>query len=283
MADDLHLTSNQYSIALVVFFVGYVVFEPPSNMILVRTRPSIYLSCIMVIWGVLTCVMAKIDNFSHLVVLRVFIGVIESGFAPGILLIISSWYKREEQSKRFAVYMSAAILSGAFGGLLAGAITGGLEGAHGLRGWRWLFIVEGAATVGWAIISGFILLDFPENSKRLTERERMIAIHRLRRGGVATRSQGQERMGKGKSFRKAITDWRVIGLILGYMVSPSPQSFAHPRLTIPSGHCRFLHPLLLLPHPRQGPRLHQHHPSPIHDGPHLRRGLRLHSHYWHFR
>lgn len=154
MADDLKLSSNQYSIALVVFFVTYVAFEPPSNMILVRWKPSLYLPTIMVIWGALTCVMAAIQSFEHLVILRIFVGVFEAGFgkthrfaivlfkanevtAPGILLIISSWYKRDEQSKRFGVYMSAAILSGCFGGLLAGAITGGMEGTAGLRGWRW--------------------------------------------------------------------------------------------------------------------------------------------------
>ena len=96
----------------------------------------------MTIWGALTCCMAAIDDFNHLVVLQIFVGVFEAGFAPGILLIISSWYKKTEQSKRFAVYISAAVLSGAFGGLLAGAITGGLEGAHGIRGWKWLFIVS---------------------------------------------------------------------------------------------------------------------------------------------
>lgn len=137
MADDLKLTSNEYSIALVVFFVTYVAFEPASNMILVRWKPSLYLPAIMIIWGSLTCVMAAINHFHHLVVLRIFVGVFEAGFAPGILLIISSWYKRDEQSKRFGVYMSAAILSGCFGGLLAGAITGGMEGTGGLRGWRW--------------------------------------------------------------------------------------------------------------------------------------------------
>lgn len=172
----------------------------------------------MVLWGALTMCMALIKDYSHLVILRIFVGIIESGFAPGILLIISSWYKREEQSKRFAVYMSAAILSGAFGGLLAGAITGGLEGKYGIRGWRWLFIVEGAATVGWALIAGFILLDFPANSRGLTEREREIAIARLQDGGVMTHTEGDERMGKRKSFWLAITDWRVGGLILGYMV-----------------------------------------------------------------
>jgi MFS family permease len=220
MADDLQLSSDQYSIALVVFFVTYVVFEPPSNMLLVRLKPSIYLPVIMIIWGALTCCMAVIDDFKHLVVLRIFVGVFESGFAPGIILIISSWYKKDEQSKRFGVYMSAAILSGAFGGLLAGAITGGMEGTAGLRGWRWLFIVEGAATIVWAMVAYFILLDFPANTKRLTDRERAIAIARLREGGVRTHVEGEERMGKAKSFRLAIMDWRTISFILGYMVSP---------------------------------------------------------------
>src|ERR1700744_1767751 len=122
MAADLKLDSSEYSVALVVFFVGYVIFEAPSNMILVRSRPSRYLPAIMIVWGGFTCCMAAIQSYHHLIILRIFVGVLESGFAPGILLIISSWYKPEEQSKRFAVFISAAILSGAFGGLLAGAI-----------------------------------------------------------------------------------------------------------------------------------------------------------------
>ncbi|KAH7397446.1 major facilitator superfamily domain-containing protein [Pyrenochaeta sp. MPI-SDFR-AT-0127] len=232
MADDLKLSSNQYSIALVVFFVTYVAFEPPSNMLLVRLKPSIYLPVIMTIWGALTCVMAVIQDFKHLVALRILVGVFESGFAPGILLIISSWYKKEEQSKRFGVYMSAAILSGAFGGLLAGAITGGMEGTSGLRGWRWLFIIEGVATIVWAIAASFILLDFPANTKRLTDRERKIAIARLREGGVRTHAEGEERMPNGKAFRLALFDWRTVGFIVGYMVivGSSTLSYFYPTL-----------------------------------------------------
>ncbi|EUC45936.1 hypothetical protein COCMIDRAFT_4879 [Bipolaris oryzae ATCC 44560] len=232
MADDLGLTSSQYSIALVVFFVTYVAFEPPSNMLLVRLKPSVYLPVIMAIWGALTCVMGAIHDFKHLVVLRIFVGIFESGFAPGIILIISSWYKKDEQSKRFGVYMSAAILSGAFGGLLAGAITGGMEGTGGLRGWRWLFIIEGAATIVWAGIASFLLLDFPANTKRLTDRERLIATARLRGSGIQTYVNGDVRMGKLKSFRLAITDWRTIGFVLGYMVivGSSTLSYFYPTL-----------------------------------------------------
>lgn len=189
-------------------------------MILVHTKPSIYLPVIMTIWGVLTCIMSVIKDYHHLVILRIFVGVFEAGFAPGVLLILSSWYKPEEQSKRFGVYMSAAILSGAFGGLLAGAITGGLEGAHGIRGWKWLFIVEGVATIGIAIISSFVLLDFPANSARLNERERAIAIARLQTGGVQTRTEGEEKIGHGEAFLLACKEWKVWGFIVGYMVCP---------------------------------------------------------------
>uniref|UniRef100_A0A8H7NK57 Major facilitator superfamily (MFS) profile domain-containing protein n=1 Tax=Bionectria ochroleuca TaxID=29856 RepID=A0A8H7NK57_BIOOC len=178
---DLGLDSNRYSIALIVFFVGYVVFEVPSNMILVRTRPSVYLATIMFLWGGVTIAMAFTPTYAELVGLRALMGCLESGFAPGILMLLSSWYKKEEQSKRFAVYISAAILSGAFGGLLAGSITKGLDGAHGKAGWRWLFVVEGAATMGFSLIAAFVLPDFPATTSLLkfNEEERALAIRRL--------------------------------------------------------------------------------------------------------
>lgn len=94
----------------------------------------------MFLWGAVTCCMALVKTYEHLVALRTIVGVLEAGFAPGILLILSSWYKKQEQSKRFAVYISAAVLSGAFGGLIAGAITKDFDGLHGIRGWRWLFV-----------------------------------------------------------------------------------------------------------------------------------------------
>lgn len=100
----------------------------------------------MICWGSITIGMGFTPSYNALIAFRFVMGVFEAGFAPGVLLLISSWYKKEEQSKRFAVYISAAILSGAFGGILAGSITSGLDGAHGVAGWRWLFIVEGAAT-----------------------------------------------------------------------------------------------------------------------------------------
>jgi sugar phosphate permease len=91
MASDLKLTSIQYSISLAVFFVSYVVFEVPFNLILSRSRPSILLPFMMILWGVVTCSMALIRSYRQLVVLRLMVGMLEASFAPGILHLFSSW------------------------------------------------------------------------------------------------------------------------------------------------------------------------------------------------
>ncbi|CAG8195269.1 unnamed protein product [Penicillium olsonii] len=232
MEVDLNLTSNQYSIALVVFFVGYVVLEVPSNLVLGRSRPSIFLPSIMILWGALTCVMAVVKSFAHLVILRTILGCIEAGFAPGVLLLISSWYKQTEQSKRFGVFISAAVLSGAFGGLIAAGIVDGLEGACGIRGWRWLFIIEGAITVGFAIISIFILPDFPATTKRLSDRERKIAVARLAKENVTASSEATERLSNLGACKVACQDYRTWAFVIGYMVivGSSTLTYFYPTL-----------------------------------------------------
>lgn len=253
MTDDLNMDSTKYSVALTVFFVGYVVFEVPSNMILARTKPSVFLPTIMFLWGCVTIAMAWVPNYKALIGLRIVVGVLEAGFAPGVLLTLSSWYKPNEQAKRFGVYISAAILSGAFGGLIAGAIEDGLDGAHGLPGWKWLFIVsslpvhvtkrplrvltpvseqvEGAATAGFSIVSSFLLLDFPENTKRLTDSERQLAIKRLEYGRPNINGHG-EKLGHLQALKRSVVDWRTWVFVVGYMaiVGSSTLSYFYPTL-----------------------------------------------------
>lgn len=159
------MSSQDYNWALSIFFFGYVIFEVPSNMILSRSKPSIFIPSIMVLWGSLCCVMAVVRSFSGLMALRFVIGCIEAGFAPGVLFLMSSWYTKAEQGRRFAIYWSAATVSGAFGGLLAGAITSGLDGVASLEGWRWLFIIEGLCTVICSLGAFVFLFDFPENTR----------------------------------------------------------------------------------------------------------------------
>lgn len=231
MTDDLDMDSSQYSVTLVVFFVTYVVMEVPSNLILSKTKPSIFLPVIMVIWGVCTCCMSVVQTYEQLIALRIIVGVFEAGFAPGILLLISSWYKKNEQSKRFAVYISAAVLSGAFGGILAGAITESMDGRYGLRGWRWLFVIEGAATVGWALCAGFILPDFPSNTKKFNAREKELAISRLEKDHAHDRLE-DNRLSSLQATKQALSSWQVWLMTAGYMVivGSSTLSYFYPTL-----------------------------------------------------
>jgi MFS family permease len=221
--------------------------------------------------------MAVVKTYGQLVALRTIVGVLEAGFAPGILLILSSWYKKEEQSKRFALYISAAVLSGAFGGIIAGAITGyasfvhcfshrlthfsrNLDGHHGLRGWEWLFvsrllhrdsknngwceltsslqIVEGVATCGWAVVSFFILPDFPSNTKRLSERERNLAVRRLQEDNGVAQTEDAVHVSSGQALLQAVRSWKVWILVAGYMVivGSSTLSYFYPTLVAGLGY-----------------------------------------------
>jgi MFS family permease len=134
MMKDLHLSSDEYSLAIIIFFISYILFEIPSNLILSKTRPSLYLPAMMTLWGAVACCMAAVKNVQSLLALRFVLGLLEAGFPPGVSLLLSSWYKKGEQAKRFSIFYSAAVLSGAFGGIIAGAITGGLDGVHGIAG-----------------------------------------------------------------------------------------------------------------------------------------------------
>ncbi|KAL4800795.1 major facilitator superfamily domain-containing protein [Aspergillus venezuelensis] len=249
METDLDLDSNRYSIALVVFFVGYVVFEVPSNMLLEHIRPNIYLPAIMFSWGVMTIGMAFVDSYHGLIGFRIAMGILEAGFAPGVLLVISSWYKKSEQSKRFAVYISAAILSGAFGGLIAGGIVSGLDGAHGIAGWRWLFIVEGAATAGVSIIASFLLLDFPSATKRLTEAERELAMARMASESMLVETHDGPALTHGQALKASVSSWKTWLFVVGYMaiVGSSTLTYFYPTLVSGLGYTGNMAQYMVIP------------------------------------
>ncbi|KAK7698574.1 hypothetical protein SLS64_012442 [Diaporthe eres] len=197
-------------------------------MILAKYRPSTFISALMIFWGTICAIIATVQTWKQLVGLRFLLGIAEAGFSPAIVFIISSWYRKNEQSKRFVVFLSAAILAGAFGSVLAGAITRGLDGRLGMEAWRWLFVIEGVITVAAAFIVPFTLLDYPLTSKRLKPEERQLAYARLRADGITSRNDGLEhRLGHLAALRAAATNWRLIPLTLGYMVIIGSLSLAY--------------------------------------------------------
>jgi MFS family permease len=239
MSKDLDLDDSKYAMGLSIFFIGYLICEVPSNMILSRSRPSLFLPAIMLIWGALSAAMACIHNYGSLLAFRFVLGCIESGFFPGVLYLLSCWYKPAEIGKRFAIFYSAAVLSGAFGGLLAGAITGHLAGAHGIDAWRWLFIIEGVATVGVAVIAKFIILDYPSTSPALTLEERQLATIRLLAVGMESGSNDPaNRLTHWQAFKAAICDYRTFLFMLLFVldVGAGTISYFIPTITLTLGY-----------------------------------------------
>ena len=176
----LNLSSTEYLTALSILFVGYILMQIPSNLFLNKIgKPSLYLPTCMVVWGVISAATAEAKSFGGLVAIRFFLGFVEAAYFPGCLFFLSSWYTRKELGFRTALLYSGSLLSGAFSGLISAGITNGLDGAKGLRAWRWLFIIEGVITVFIAIFAYWILPDFPRTTSWLTEDEKQLAIWRL--------------------------------------------------------------------------------------------------------
>ncbi|TGO53662.1 hypothetical protein BOTNAR_0289g00020 [Botryotinia narcissicola] len=177
---DLHkMSTGRYNATLSIFFVSYSIFEPLTNVLLKRLRPSIFIPIIMTIWGVAMLSMGYVKNCSGLMAASWFLGMAEAGLYPGVNYFLSCWFKRDEFGVRAAIFFSAAAFSGSFGGLLAAAITN-LDGLGGRPGWAWIFIIEGVITVGFGLLSFFFVHDFPDTATFLSEQDRARVIRRLK-------------------------------------------------------------------------------------------------------
>ncbi|KIY00065.1 uncharacterized protein Z520_03750 [Fonsecaea multimorphosa CBS 102226] len=186
--DDLlqqtHMTPNGYAITLSLFSVAYTLFELPSNWIIKRyVRPSVWLGVLLVCWGATTLGFAGVHTYAQVIVLRFLIGVFEAGFFPGIVYFTTFWYCIEERGLRIAFVAAHANLAGAFGGVIAYGV-GHLNGASGLQGFRWLFIIEGIVTVLCALLLIFFLPDYPSRAKWLTQEEKQLFERRLQQQGA---------------------------------------------------------------------------------------------------
>lgn len=154
--------------------------QVPSNLILARLgRPNIYLPIIMMIWGLLSALVSVVQSYGTLVVLRLLIGIFEAGFYPGVIYYLSCWYTRLELAKRSSIFILGSYLSGAFSGFISYGVMKNLDGVHGKAAWRWLFIIEGVATVGFSIVCMPILPSLPQNTRWLSKEERLLGVVRL--------------------------------------------------------------------------------------------------------
>ncbi|KAF8165387.1 MFS general substrate transporter [Crassisporium funariophilum] len=220
--EDLHLKGSQFATILSILYIGYILMQIPSNMFLnYFGKPSKYLPWCMIIWGALSVCTGFTTSFFGALCTRFLLGFVEAAFFPGALFLISKWYKRNELSERTALLACGILLSNAFGSLIASGILDSMEGVLGYAAWRWLFFVEGSATIIVAIWSLYILPDFPESKASwLTPSEQALAIQRMAEdAGVSGESlvesyASESSLGQWPGLRLAVYDWKVWWLAL---------------------------------------------------------------------
>lgn len=251
------MTSNDYAITLTIFSLAYTVFEVPSNWVMKHyVRPSVWLAFLLGCWGVVTIGFAGVRNYATVLALRLLIGTFEAGFFPGIVYLITIWYRHDERALRISLVTAFCNLAGAFGGVIAFGI-GNVNGANGLQGFRWLFIIEGIITVVSVLPVLILLPDYPARAKFLSEEDKQLAVDRLKeRGGGYQRDHGTRR-----ELSRTFFAPRMLGHYVAYA-----SALVFPRISVPSAdqpatdcqccYSRLFH--LLLANDRHWPRLPVH-------------------------
>jgi MFS family permease len=142
LTEDLGIQNDEakYQTCLSILYVGYILMQVPSNMIINKiSRPSLYISVIMLLWGMISTCSGVVTNFSGMVATRFFLGFVEAAFLPGALLILSKWYTRRELTKRNAILFCGNLISNAFSALVGAGVLSNMQGTLGHSAWRWLF------------------------------------------------------------------------------------------------------------------------------------------------
>ncbi|OMP83799.1 putative transporter [Diplodia seriata] len=223
MSDDLGLKGNQYQTALSILFVGYLLMQVPSNLMLNKLgKPAIYLPACMVVWGIISTCTGAVQSFGGLVACRFVLGFVEAAYFPGCLYHLSAWYSRKELVLRTAILYSGSLLSGAFSGLIAAGITDNMAGVRGLGAWRWLFIIGTSLSIFLALIAFFIMPNFPRTTTWLSDQERALAIWRLQEDIGEDDWVNSQEQTFFHGFKLAVKDpkaWLLLATIYGFTSS----------------------------------------------------------------
>ena len=181
MLHDLGLDEKVYGLGAGMFYVGYMLFEVPSNLILHRVGARRWISRIMVSWGIISACTMFVRDEKSFYLLRILLGLAEAGFFPGIILYMSYWFPARERARAVAWFMMASPLSGVVNGPISGAILEYTNKAWGLAGWQWLFLLEGIPAVILGFVTWWFLTDRPEEAGWLEPGERAWLSARMAR------------------------------------------------------------------------------------------------------
>ena len=227
MNEDLGFSEVAYGLGAGIFFIGYFLFEVPSNLILERVGARVWIARIMITWGIISTAMFLVTGPVSFYVLRFLLGVAEAGFFPGIILYLTYWFPAHERAKAVALFMTAVAIAGVIGGPLSGALLSLDEVVFGFSGWQFLFIVEGfpAILLGLAVLA--FLPDRPSEARWLTDEERRWLEVSLSREEQLKTTHGAH------TLRQALADgrlWLLCGVYFGTVASLYGISFWLPTI-----------------------------------------------------
>ncbi|KAJ5194471.1 Major facilitator superfamily domain general substrate transporter [Penicillium cf. griseofulvum] len=211
LEEDLGLVGNQYQVSVSILFVTYCFFEVPSNLVLKKLRPSRYIATISVLWGIIATLTGITQNYGGLIACRILLGVVEAGLFPGFITYLTLFYSKREIALRTSYLFSSAAIAGAFGGLLAYGI-GFMDGICGMRGWRWIMIIEGIPTVLLGVVTWFGLADDPDTAYYLNKEERAIVSRRRARYIGQTESAQKFHWA---DVKDGVLDWKIWAFSIG--------------------------------------------------------------------
>jgi len=211
MNQRIGLTATQFGIGAGILFLGYCFFELPSNLLLYRVGARVWLSRIMITWGLASAAMIFVTGAKSWYVLRFALGAAEAGFFPGVAFYLSSWFPKEYRTRILAWFLVAIPASSVFGGPLSGIFLG-MDGVGGLAGWKWLFLLEGLPTILLGIIFPWVLTNRPVEARWLTAEEQRVVVERI---------QSEKRDREMRHLLPALRDARVLllsGIFFGFTV-----------------------------------------------------------------
>src|SRR6201989_3110946 len=203
MNAELKFTPLIFAWGAGIFFIGYFIFEVPSNLALERFGASRWIARIMVTWGIISALMATVSGETSFYVLRFLLGVAEAGFFPGIILYLTYWYPAEYRARFLAAFAIAVPVSTVIGAPISGLLLG-LDGVMGLRGWQWLFILEGIPSVLLGLVTWFYLTDKPEKADWLSAEQKAWLKSRLDAENAAKQAVHRLSLGQALSSPKVI-------------------------------------------------------------------------------
>lgn len=174
MLSDLQFSETVYGLGAGIFFIGYFLFEVPSNIIMHKVGARVWIARIMITWAILSGAMVFVNSPTMFYVLRFFLGVAEAGFFPGIVLYLTYWFPARRRSRMNALFMIGIPVAGVVGGPLSGWILNSMNGLNGLPGWQWLFLVEAVPSLVLGVVTLFYLPDSIRAASWLTNDEKRL-------------------------------------------------------------------------------------------------------------